>query len=78
MTLYQLLILYSIKLHIQSVSKLNGKTSGSDSSYRVKKKVYDNMVPDMHNYIVSQRDRILHFYIYGLLNDTVSTLNYKD
>jgi hypothetical protein len=35
-------------------SKLNGKTSGTDSSYRDKKQVYDNMGPEMHNYRVIQ------------------------
>jgi hypothetical protein len=39
---------YLILNIIQGVSKLNGKTSGS--SYREKKNVYDNMVPEMHNY----------------------------
>jgi hypothetical protein len=38
---------------IQGVPKLNGKTSGMDSSYReLKKKGYDNMGPEMYSYRV--------------------------
>jgi hypothetical protein len=37
---------------IQGVSKLNGITSGMDSSYRETKTGYDNMGPEMYSYRV--------------------------
>jgi hypothetical protein len=39
---------------MQGVSKLCGKASGMDSSYRERKKGHDNMGPEMYGYIVVQ------------------------
>jgi hypothetical protein len=45
------------KYSIQGVSKLNGKTSGMDSSYRDEKRVY-NMGPEMYDH------RVVRAFIY--------------
>jgi hypothetical protein len=57
-----------IKKAIQGLSKLNGKSSGSDSSYREKKKVYDNMGPEMHNYRVIRACNIHNHHVWADTN----------
>jgi hypothetical protein len=45
-------LLFKAAGNIQDVSKINGKTSGMDSSYGETTRGYDNMGPEMYSYRV--------------------------